>query len=312
MAVFKGHIVAAGCKELGIDKPTAKHSTLPMVPSTEDERQTFVYGLARRVVDKVTIVEESLLGSSVHSSKDHVYNYARQLCHFSSLVMEFTDAWSEGDGERIIRGWKFFLPHFFANGRTKYALQALRLQLQLMTLQPTLVHQLTWGRFVNTQGGKGHNLPCDLHNEHVNRVFKEVVANMGSNFTQSSSTRVARCITSLNIISQKFDDQCSVPKESSRHTTKGDGDDVHKVAAVVLENDILTEYSERKGHSNFPKISIDPLAFLDRGKLEQWIKKKFEQRLKDRAMSDGFLLINTEYCDYSSDSEDEEEDIQID
>ena len=186
-----------------------------------------------------------------------MYNYARQLCHFSSLAMEFTDAWSEGDGERVIRCWKFFLPHFFANGRTKYALQALRLQLQLITLQPTLVHQLTWGRFVNTQGGKGHNLPCDLHNEHVNRVFKEVVANMGSNFTQVSSTRVARCITSLNTISHKFDSQCSVPIESSCHTTRTDSEDVHKVAGVVLENDILTEHCERRGHSNFPTISTD-------------------------------------------------------
>ena len=71
-------------------------------------------------------------------------------------------------------------------------------------------------RFVNTQGGKGKNIPCDLHNEHVNRVFKEVVANMGSNFTQESSTRVARCVTSLDTLSELFDEQCAVPKESSK------------------------------------------------------------------------------------------------
>ena len=51
-----------------------------------------------------------------------------------------------------------------------------------------------------------------------------------------------------------------------------------------------------------------PLISLDRGKIEKWIKQKFEQRLKDRAMSDGFLMIDTEYYDYSSDSEAEGED----
>ena len=32
---------------------------------------------------------------------------------------------------------------------------ALRIQVQLATLSPDLVHQLTWGRFVNTHGGNG-------------------------------------------------------------------------------------------------------------------------------------------------------------
>ena len=33
---------------------------------------------------------------------------------------------------------------------------------------------------MNTHGGKGRNLPCDLHNEHVNRLYKQLIANMGA------------------------------------------------------------------------------------------------------------------------------------
>ena len=52
-----------------------------------------------------TVVVGHLLG-------DHVYNYARVLCHFGTLVLQFTDAWSKGDGECIYRCWWLFLPHF--------------------------------------------------------------------------------------------------------------------------------------------------------------------------------------------------------
>ena len=33
---------------------------------------------------------------------DHVHNYTRTMCHFAALVLEFTDAWAEGDGERVL------------------------------------------------------------------------------------------------------------------------------------------------------------------------------------------------------------------
>ena len=67
--------------------------------------------------------------------------------------------------------------HFHAERKTKYTLEALRLQFQFATLQPNLVHQLTG---VNTPVSKGRNLPCDLHNEHVNRLYKQLIANMGA------------------------------------------------------------------------------------------------------------------------------------
>ena len=45
---------------------------------------------------------------------------AHTLCHYSCLALEFTDAWAEGGGPRILRCWCLFLPHFSAVSRTKY------------------------------------------------------------------------------------------------------------------------------------------------------------------------------------------------
>ena len=80
---------------------------------------------------------------------------------------------SEGDGGRVMQCWKLYMPHFIAAGHTKYALDALKLQMQVnATLSPNLAHQVMWNRFVNTRGGLGRNIPGDLHNEHVNKLLK--------------------------------------------------------------------------------------------------------------------------------------------
>lgn len=113
-----------------------------------------------------------------------MHDYATVFCHYASLALEFTDSWKEGDGERIIRCWKIFLLHFRASNCTKYAWEALRLQFQLIMLSPNLSHMLKWERFVNVHGGAGRNIPCDLFNEHINKLFKEIIASMGANLTE--------------------------------------------------------------------------------------------------------------------------------
>ena len=50
---------------------------------------------------------------------------------------------------------------------------------------------------MNTHGGKGRNKPCDLHNEHVNKQYKETNGKKGANFTQFASTHAARAVSSL-------------------------------------------------------------------------------------------------------------------
>ena len=52
----------------------------------------------------------------------------------------------------------------------RYAFEGINLSIQLeYTLSERLKNQLIWGRFVNTKGRKGCNMPCDLFLEHLNR-----------------------------------------------------------------------------------------------------------------------------------------------
>ena len=172
--------------------------------------KTFLYDLADRVVQCCSLIEEPFLGKKIADTGDGVYNYARVLCHFASLALEFLDSWAEEDGERILRCWKVFLLHFYVVGRTKYSWEALRLQFQLVALLPALSHQLKWNRFINTRGTR-QDIPCDLHNEHMNKLFKKIVKNMGPNLTEQSVMRAARSVTALQDMSEAFDKQSNVP-----------------------------------------------------------------------------------------------------
>ena len=55
------------------------------------------------------------------------------------IYHNFKDAISEGDSERIIRCWKFFLPYLKADGAAsrKYCLEGLHLLLQVNCLSET-------------------------------------------------------------------------------------------------------------------------------------------------------------------------------
>lgn len=260
---------------LDIRKPDEEPASLAVIKGScpDEEKKAYIYQVAREVVNKYSINGEALLNQKVQDHHDHINNYARVLCHFGSLALEFTDAWREGDGERIVRCWGVFLLHFHAAKRTKYALEALRLKLQQASLPSLLAHQLKWNRFVNTHGGLGHNIPCDLHNEHVNKLIKEIISNMGANLKEEALTRAARSVTALASMRETFDKESGVPGSTTAHSTRSNEDDIRRVVSVLQSEEVLVVKAGRK-HSRFPRISANPLHHLKRKKLNAWIKQK--------------------------------------
>ena len=276
--VVKGHWLGCACELLGItslDDPL----TLPshVKKGRPKDQLLYVQGIARQIVERLTLVDGAFLASinddevDEVNEVDKVYNYTRVLCHYGAIVTEFRDAWAEGDGDRVVRCWKMFMLHFKASGCTKYALEALRLQIQLKTASPNLAHQIRWHRFVNTHGGLGRNIPCDLYNEHLNKLVKRIIQNMGPNLTEDSLKRAVRCVSPLHDICKNFDAATNVP---GAHTTKSDLVDIEKVVSVVLQEKLLIEQVTPRNHQCYPNISINPLNKLNRKKVKAWINSK--------------------------------------
>ena len=114
--------------------------------------------------------------------------------------------------------WKFFKLHFKTNGRIKYALEAFNLTAQINALlAPRLAHQLMWNRTCNAKGGKGKNKELDLHNEHINRVFKDNVNTFLSHLTEHSIARSGQAIGPMMKVIDHCDKVFNVKQDSGRH-----------------------------------------------------------------------------------------------
>ena len=291
--ITKGHWLSCACEILGISGlDDTLHLPASITTGTASEKYAYIRGLAQQIVDKATIVDSAYLPCDIPEEhiSDAVYNYSRVLCHYGALVTEFRDALTEGDGERVMRCWRLFMPHFKTAGCTKYALEALRLHIQLKTLSPNLAHQVKWHRFVNTRGGLGRNIPCDLHNEQVNKVVKMIIQNMGPNLTEQALQRAVRCVSPLLEICKGFDTSSQVPIITSAHSTRSDAADIGKVVSIVLRQKLLTKLVMRKHHS-FPKMKHNPLDRWNRETTKTWIREKIKEygkykgRFRDKDVS---------------------------
>jgi hypothetical protein len=84
----------------------------------------------------------SLIPSTVAKVKDDVRNYQLALLEYGMLFLNFSDAISEADGQRILRCWKFFLMFLKVDGAhsRKYALEGLHLISQVYAILSPRMH----------------------------------------------------------------------------------------------------------------------------------------------------------------------------
>ena len=88
-------------------------------------------------------------------------------------------------------------PLLRASGHTNYTIEAFTLLSQYYYLfPPQLAQQLIWSCFVNTTGQKRHSIAADLHVEHLNRMCKDAVRQLGANKTPKAIVRVGKAISS--------------------------------------------------------------------------------------------------------------------
>ena len=108
-------------------------------------------------------------------------------------------------------------------------------------------------------------MPCDLYNEHVNKLHKEAIHHMGANFSQKAFTPAARCITYMSFVATNFGQQCGITPEC---TTHHDVCDVKRITVVVRCVDLWKVKQGRKHRC----LESNPLINLDRKKFKEWIQ----------------------------------------
>lgn len=193
--------------------------------------------------------------SSSTEESDDMFNYQCSLMDHGLLYLNFTDAVAEGDGDRIMRCWKFLLLHFYADrGSSKYALEALYLQLQQQAiLSPRQAYRQRWNRGVNNHGGSGKNVPIDLEVEHDNNSIKEGIRKLGPNLTRAAVTRVARMLPVARATVLNVSKECNLMKRSGKHFVKTTRNDLVKIVNLLVQTDAFQETPGRQ-YKHFRKF----------------------------------------------------------
>ena len=214
--------------------------------------------------------------------RDDMYNYNVCLARYGLLMFEFFDAVREGDGERILRCWKFLLLHFKADegGSTKYALEALYFILQVTSvLSPRQAYRLLWNRSIK---GSYTNVPLDLDMEHDNRMVKEAVKKLGGNVNEKLVNRIVKAQALARRMLESFDRTSLIIKRSGRHTTKSDEKDFKKILAKLVDEGALTR-KQNRCYTHYSNYKSSFLSGLNVHKMYAWINYHKKRIHKNKA-----------------------------
>lgn len=205
--------------------------------------------------------------------EDPVFNYGCVTLAYGLLLKNLGDAIKEGDGERVIRCWKYFTFIFKSTGVThkNYALAGLRLLASIKgLLTPAQAHELIWNRFVNKHGGVGRCIPRDLRNEHLNKIVKEHIRSMGhSNITDENVRKLSRSMKFMEEIVRSF-----MESDETKHHKRNPHEKEQFTHCIdrISKACIFEKSSGRKleGFPNFKRNIYDGLEPIT---LKNWLTK---------------------------------------
>lgn len=95
-------------------------------------------------------VEEEIIDKvKIKKFENGIFNYGCFYISFGFLICDVEDVVKEGDGDRLIRVWKFFIFFYCLNGVNKYVLVGFCVQVLILGLFIFRdVYRFKWNRFV--------------------------------------------------------------------------------------------------------------------------------------------------------------------
>ena len=242
-----------------------------MLPN--DERKKIFALVCHKIVDTYVNFKFDLL-SPTEPSVDGKYAYAVEVLSLGLFYLTFKDTIKDGSGLQVLRCWKYFIPIFRASNRTNYSIEAFTTLYQYyFTLSPRQAHQLIWSRFVNTCGQAGHNIECDLHMEHLNRLCKNSIKSMGANKTEKAIHRAARAIGKTSAVVDNFNRISKLSPTSNKHSSPNISKDRDLIIKELVNNKVFKVIDGRQ-HESFKNIRNGIMTEGNERQLKEWIKSQ--------------------------------------
>lgn len=226
------------------------------------------------IIPDVKMTKEQPDTVLVKKDKDDMYNYNTALLNEGLLFMNYLDAVAEGDGDRIIRQYKYLMLICKADGHSKnYALECLHLLFQVFALlTPRDAHRLIWNRGVNNHNTTGTNIALDIEVEMSNLHLKQAIKNLGVNVTENAVLRICKAEKSCRQLLSNVDKEIKRKSRSKAHSHKSPTMDLKDIVMGLVREDVFTIHENRK-YRNFPDFDRDPTSSIDMSDLFYWINK---------------------------------------
>ena len=255
LVILHAHVVAAAntiCSHMDVDS---------------------VQKLSHAIVANYTLLPQ-LAEASSNDYPDKVYLYAMEFLTLALVWHGFHDAIKEGDGNRILRYWKFLLIIFKSSRNYNYAKDAVNpLLSHRYLLSDRKAAQLLWSRTINTKGRQGCNIPMDLHMEHLNRTLKSILST--GRYQPKAIVKAAKSVRTIHKVCEVFKKETSDASTSDKHPYPAFTKDFNEVLGVLGEMKVFNPLEKRQ-HSCFSwKGGL--LQNLSKDKLVELIKKNVDQ-----------------------------------
>ena len=215
--IVHSHVLCAAMEVLQMDglnsMPESKFLVSDVPRKPKQEKEKIILSIAQTIISKTVDLSMSYKTDLPQDDReDHIYEYASEAISLGLLFLNYRDVIKEGDGERIILCWKYYLILFKATNRRNYAIEAFHTLASINILPPRLAHHLIWSRTISTHtdGKPGHNMPCDLYIEHINQLLKQCIHNLHANKTEKAIHVASKSMGPVNSIIQNFDQKYSL------------------------------------------------------------------------------------------------------
>ena len=273
--IVTAHVIECAMSFLGMshvgDLPNESIISHNAWLTNDSERSKLLMDVATQIVEKNVDLSTTYYSDTDDTAIDGVREYACETLSLGLLYFEFRDAIKEGDGDRVMRIWKYLLLLFKASKRTNYSIEALTLLSQYHLILPhRLAEQLKWSRFVNIHGTVGHNISCDLHMEHLNREVKTAIKSLGANKSKKAIIRTGKAIGVLSKMLSKYDQEKNITLDNGKHTAASAKKDLTKIMKQLRTSRVFEFIPERR-HKSFKKLKRNLIKAIKEGELKEWI-----------------------------------------
>lgn len=204
--------------------------------------------------------------------------YGLQVIEMAVLLMQLKDTCAEGDGDRHNINKKRLLSHFQSvSSFSKYAIEMFTSISQVEALaSEELAQRLSWGSFVNWNGGTVNNIKGDKAQEICNCATKSVVQGIGANKTANAIVTASQAAPGVHQIKTRFDLVTKVHPQSQAHSTRSSRDD-ERLMFKDLRKSRPFQVRANHSHESFQNIEISPMIGLDMEKFFSWLEKHKKQ-----------------------------------